>query len=232
MTTTAIVLASGSGSRFGGDIPKQFQMLAAKPVYAYSLETFLSHKLVDNLVVVAHPDYREAIEKALEHSKKPILVVEGGASRQASAFKGLQAARTFSPEIVLIHDAARPLVSTILIDRVLSGLISAVAVSPVIAVSDTLYEVSEKGAFLRAVARNNLRRVQTPQGFRFQQILNAHERAIKDNRNDFTDDVLLIDAYQLGEIACVEGDPENIKLTTPSDEAFIQHILNRSVKKI
>jgi len=226
--TTAIILASGSGSRFGGDIPKQFHIINSRPVYRYSVDAFLSYPLVDSLVLVVHPNFLNEVKAALPDASKPLIIVEGGATRQASAYAGLLAAKLFSPDTVLIHDAARPYIPSDLIDRVIASRTEAEAISPVIPVTDSLYQVTSSGAFARAVSRENLYRVQTPQGFDMGAILEAHGRAASEGRHDFTDDVMLIDTYKLGNIVCVEGDPNNIKLTTPSDEQILEIILRRS----
>ncbi len=224
---SAIILASGSGSRFGGEIPKQFSIHNSRPVYRYSVDAFLSHPAVDSLVLVVHPDFLDEVKTAMTNTPKPVLIVVGGLTRQESAYRGLLAAESFSPDTVLIHDAARPYLPSDLIDRVMEARLDAEAVSPLIAVTDSLYQVTSSGAFARAVSRENLYRVQTPQGFDYGAILAAHKRAIEGGRLDFTDDVMLIDAYQLGNIVCVEGDPDNIKLTTPSDQRMIELILRR-----
>jgi 2-C-methyl-D-erythritol 4-phosphate cytidylyltransferase/2-C-methyl-D-erythritol 2,4-cyclodiphosphate synthase len=225
MSTTAIILASGSGSRFGGEIPKQFTSINGKLVYRHSVDAFVAHPSIDSIVVVVHPDHLLSTREALVGIVKPMLVVPGGDTRQESAYRGLHAVKSFSPQNVLIHDAARPNVSVQLINRVLAGLNIATAISPVTPVTDTLYEVTSKGLFVRTVGRENIRRVQTPQGFVFDKILTVHEKALKEDRSDFTDDVMLIDHYQAGEIVCVEGDPDNIKLTTPSDEKHLAALL-------
>ena len=142
----------------------------------------------------------------------------GGATRQASVHAGLEALASEKPDIVLIHDAARPFVSAAVISRAIAAAGHDGAAVPVIAVTDTIKLVGETGKVEATPERARLRIAQTPQAFRFDVILDAHRRAARDGRGDFTDDAALAEWAGLT-VATFEGDASNMKLTTPEDFA-------------
>jgi 2-C-methyl-D-erythritol 4-phosphate cytidylyltransferase/2-C-methyl-D-erythritol 2,4-cyclodiphosphate synthase len=140
----------------------------------------------------------------------------GGATRQASVHAGLEALASQSPDIVLIHDAARPFVTAALISRAIGAAEMTGAAVPAIPVTDTIKLIGETGNVEATPERARLRIAQTPQAFRFDVILEAHRRAVRDGRSDFTDDAALAEWAGLT-VATFEGDPANMKLTTPED---------------
>ena len=213
-STAAIIVAAGSGSRVGGEIPKQYQMLGGASVIRLTTLAFLRHPDVRRIQLVIgeghEPLYREAM--AGLDLPPPVL---GGATRQASVLNGLEALAANPPERVLIHDAARPFVSGDLVSRVISALEDHPAVIPGLAVADTLKRVEDRE--VRAtVARAGLMAVQTPQGFRYDLIRAAHRRAAEEQIADMTDDSSIAEWAGLA-VAVVAGDPENRKLTTAAD---------------
>lgn len=214
--TAALIVAGGRGIRAGGGTAKQYRTLAGVPVLRRCVQAFLAHARVGAVRVVIHPDdedlYRDAV-RGLDL----LPPVAGGAARQDSARLGLESLDGVDPRFVLIHDAARPFVTGPVLSRVLDALEGAPAAIPALAVVDTLKR-AEPGAQAPAlvagtVERAGLWRAQTPQGFRFRPILDAHRRFAG---QALTDDAAVAEAAGLA-VALVEGDEDNVKLTTPED---------------
>lgn len=208
--TVALIVAAGRGERTGGDIPKQYQLLAGKTVLRWTLEAFVGHKRIDRVrAVIAAPDRKnyDAAANGLALGE-PIL---GGATRAESVRRGLDALGQSPPDHVLIHDGARPLVSSDLIDRVAAALDTADAAAPLLSVTDTLRRRTSTG--YEVVPRESLLRAQTPQGFRFEKIWDAHRRFAGE---EATDDLMLAERANLT-FAAVAGEETNIKLTTADD---------------
>jgi len=214
--TVALIVAAGRGERAAksglhSEFPKQYWDLAGQPVLGHAVKAFLDRLSRESVFVVIRPEH-----EALYRSAVADLIVAdpvmGGPARQDSVRLGLEAiAVRRSPESVLIHDAARPLVSKTVIDRVIDGLQQADAVAPMIRVSDTLRRRHDSGFDL--LPRDELFRTQTPQGFRFSAILGAHRRFAGES---FTDDIALAERAGIPVMA-VEGEEMNLKLTTAGD---------------
>ena len=207
MTTAAIIVAAGRGERAGGDIPKQWQTLIDRPVAAHAMARFAAHKAVSQLVLVLHPD---DIDSDLWPREPLATIVAGGATRAASVLAGLGAVNE-DVDQVLIHDAARPLVSDAVINRVLDALDQHIGAAPAVAVTDTLWYGAE-GTVQGVQDREGLYRAQTPQGFLLAPLLAAHAASTGQE----TDDVAVARAAGL-DVAIVAGDEDNIKITTPED---------------
>ena len=214
----ALIVAGGRGSRAGEGLPKQYRLLGGMPVLRRTVLAFLGHPRVGAVRVVIHEDDRTLYDAAVAGLKldEPI---RGGGTRQESVAKGL-AALGQNHTIVLIHDAARALVPASVIDRCLDALgDGAAAVVPALHVVDSLRRGST--ALTEEVDRAGLLRVQTPQCFDLKAIRGLHEALAG---NEFTDDAAL--AMQGGiEVAIVEGDEINLKLTTPEDFARAEALL-------
>jgi len=219
----AVVLASGSGSRLGGDVPKQFLSLGGKSVFRYSLDTFDCHPRIDRLVFVCHPEWIERVRKDLCGLATPCSVIAGGTTRMESGWNGLRSLPD-ATRVVLIHDAARPFVRPDTISALLDAVAIHGAAVPAIPTSDTLIEV--EGDLLHSIPdRDRLRRVQTPQAFDYRLLLEAFERAHTDSFTATTDDARLV--LRLGRpVAWVEGTTDNFKITTPEDLALAQRFLD------
>jgi 2-C-methyl-D-erythritol 4-phosphate cytidylyltransferase/2-C-methyl-D-erythritol 2,4-cyclodiphosphate synthase len=219
MTTAAIIVAAGRGTRAGGDIPKQWQMIGDRPVAAYAMARFAAHPAITQLILVLHPD---DLGTDLWPREPAATVVTGGATRAASVRAGLDAA---GPEIdrVLIHDAARPLVSDAVIDRVLEALDRSVGAAPAIAVTDTLWH-GKDGTVEGVQDRTGLYRAQTPQGFRLAPLRAAHAASTGQE----TDDVAVARAAGL-DVSIVAGDEANIKITTPEDFERAAELMRRTM---
>jgi 2-C-methyl-D-erythritol 4-phosphate cytidylyltransferase / 2-C-methyl-D-erythritol 2,4-cyclodiphosphate synthase len=218
-TCVALIVASGRGERFRGDRPKQYLPLAGKPLLRHCLERFCHHARIDRVRPVVHPD-DAALYAAAAAGLDLLDPVPGGATRQESVRLGLESLADDPPQWVLIHDGVRPLVSAAVIDRVLHALRSHPAALPALAVIDTLKR-GEHGAVVGTVDRTGLYRAQTPQGFSYAEIIAAHRRLAG---AAVTDDAALAEAAGL-EIALVEGDEDNMKITEAADLARAERLL-------
>lgn len=208
MTTAAIITAAGRGHRAGGDLPKQWQMLASKPVLAHTLGAFAGMACV----LTIHPVDRARAEALRDMIPQADLsIVEGGATRAASVRNALIALADQGITKVLIHDGARPLVSPALIARVLAALDSHQAAAPALAVTDALW-TGAQDRVTGTMDRRGLYRAQTPQGFCFDTILAAHLAS----QTDAADDVEVARAAGI-EVQIVAGDENNLKLTYAAD---------------
>lgn len=216
--TIALIVAAGRGSRSGAPAPKQYQPLAGKPLLRWSAERLLAHPAIAAVRVVIHPDDRALYDAAT--AGLPLAApVAGGDTRQESVRRGLESiAAEGGASRVLIHDAARPLLSSALVERVLAALAVHAGAIPALPVVDTLVRGTDRVA--DAVARDGLWRVQTPQGFRFADILAAHRAATADH----TDDGGVLRAAG-GTVAIVPGDEDNMKVTLPEDWARADRLL-------
>lgn len=207
----ALIVAAGRGVRAGGGLPKQYRKLAGRPVLAHTLDVFCEHDGVDGVCVAIHPDDHILYEAAAAGRPKLIAPAHGGAARQDSVRLGLEHLAARAPGRVLIHDAARPFVDGATIARVIAELDRSDGAVPAVPVVDTLKR--NDGARVTTVSRAGLWRAQTPQGFRFAPILDAHRRMAG---HDLTDDAAVAEECGLG-VALVEGAESNMKLTTDAD---------------
>jgi len=215
----AIVVAAGRGSRFGGNLPKQYCSLAGEPILARTLRAFAGHQGVAAVVTVIHADDAKAyagLGAAIEGAKV-LPPVTGGATRQASVLAGLEALGGKAIDCVLIHDAARPFVSAVLIDAAIIAARDHGAAVPGASVTDTVVEVAA-GAIAATPDRASLKAVQTPQAFHFDLILAAHRKAAAAGRQDFTDDGNVA-RFAGHPVHVFEGDAANVKITTQDDLA-------------
>jgi len=216
MNFAAVVAAAGAGLRMGGGVRKQYLFLEEEPVLARSLNLFLNHPRAGRVIAVIPPgDSAEVIDLLTPYCAVSRLhLVEGGSSRQESVNRGLAAV----PEdagLVCIHDAARPLASSELLDVLLQAAEQTGAAVPVIPLSDTVKAVNGKGTVLSTLKRDKLRLAQTPQVFKRALILEAYHSALKEGL-EATDDAALVE--HLGRpVAAVNGELTNIKITTTRD---------------
>ncbi len=210
--TIALLVAAGSGNRAGGDTPKQFRVIGGKPVIVHAVDALAAHPAIDAIVVVIGAG-QEAQVRALFGDR---ILVEGAESRRGSVRAGLEAiAAAGGADRVLIHDAARPFLPGAVVDRLLDALDGAEGAIPVLPVVDTLVR-GAASAMGDGVARDDLYRVQTPQAFRFDTILAAHQAW--DDAREATDDAQILKGRG-HDVMLVAGDEGLEKLTYPADFA-------------
>jgi 2-C-methyl-D-erythritol 4-phosphate cytidylyltransferase len=217
MTVVAIVLASGTGERFGDPTPKQFMKLAGLPVLVHTLQAFQDFASVSRVVVVTSESHVDGVwELVSAHClDKVAKVVIGGATRQESSRIGLECCQD-EAEYVLVHDGVRPFIGGDVLQRLVDSVRRHGAVDTVIPSADTLVRVDAQDFIAEIPDRAAFRRGQTPQAFRLDLVLQAHERALADGATNATDDCALV--LRLGHpVHCVAGDEQNIKITYPLD---------------
>lgn len=226
MKTVSIVTAAGAGVRMGSGTAKQFMDLDGKPLLAVTLENFEQCALVESVVLVVPQD------KVL-HCKREIVgrfgyrkvdhVVPGGRRRQDSVRLGLEAVRE-PCEIVLIHDGVRPFAPPDFISRIVTAAFKHRAVVPALPVKETIKRVDAESLVVETPERDAFRLIQTPQAFRYEDILRAHRRAWENNWKESTDDALLLERSGIP-VTVIEGLEENIKITAPYDLELAKFIL-------
>ena len=219
MKNIAIIVAAGDSTRFNCDIPKQYFIVNGRSVLNWTVRAFLGSDFIDDILVVINKQHKDLYYNSIEEFDilAPII---GGETRNKSVLLGLKALEKINPENVLIHDAARPLISTKLIDEVVSQLQNYSAVDIGISVTDTIkYNVAKNK--IETIDRNKLYATQTPQGFRYKTILDLH----KQNNTNHTDDISLCIENDI-KICEIEGDKNNIKITNSSDIEFCKYIMS------
>jgi 2-C-methyl-D-erythritol 4-phosphate cytidylyltransferase / 2-C-methyl-D-erythritol 2,4-cyclodiphosphate synthase len=216
MRVSAIIVAAGRGTRAGGGTPKQFRTLRGETLIRHTLRLFAAHPALHSVQAVIDPDFVADFQAASSNLAKINSPVAGGATRQQSVRAGLEAVEPDKPDLVLIHDAARPLASQALVGRAIDAARSGGAAIPALPVSDTIKRVDPDGNVCETLDRSLLRTIQTPQAFTFAPILAAHRRAAEANRDDFTDDAALAEWAGMT-VTTFPGEPANIKITTSDD---------------
>lgn len=212
---SAVIVAGGTGSRMGGDIPKQFIKLKEEEILSYSVTTFLNHPQISEVVIVCHPDWIGHVK-----SKYPeCIVTKGGERRQDSSLIGVKTTSN-GAEIVLIHDAARPFVSEEIITDCLAALKNADGSAPILDSPNSLVKWDGKKAF--RINRSEIKIVQTPQCFRKEFILKALLKNIKG-----TDEIgMVLKLFPDSRLNFVSGSPLNIKITTDLDLHYFSNFPN------
>ena len=221
----ALIVAAGRGQRArnpGDDRPKQYSRLHGRAVLDRAAGAFAAHSGISLVQAVIHPDDRQLYDTAVEPRPRLAEPVAGAATRQGSVLRGLEALERLSPDYVLIHDAARPLVGSQVIDRAMDALRPGSGVLVALPVADTLKSVTDE-MVTGTIPREGLWGAQTPQGFDFAAILEAHRSAAAAGEV-FTDDVGVAEWAGLP-VAVVEGSRENLKLTGRRDLAFMERII-------
>jgi len=218
-----VVVAAGRGSRAGEGLPKQYRSLCGEPIITHALRALHAGAPQARILVTIHPDDQALYEAAvamLDGSARGALLepVAGGATRQASVRAGLEALAGEVPDLVLIHDCARPFVSARLIARAIAAASAAGAAVPGLPVTDTIKQIDALGRIEATPPRAQLRAVQTPQAFRYDLILNAHRLAASTGQNELTDDGAVAE-WAGHSVHVFEGDPANMKVTNPEDFA-------------
>lgn len=214
----------GKGARFGSVVPKQFHRLAGKKVYLYTLEAFLNTHLFETIILVCPLSWLEEVKQdLLAYPSVPILLIEGGLTRQESSFKGIIACGS-ETKVVVIHDAVRPFISPHILKANVEAAFSYRAVDTCIPSADTLVYAPQKNQISDIPLRSDFLRGQTPQSFDYSLILNAHLKAQDDQIKNSTDDCSLV--LRLGHpVHIVQGSEENIKITSKLDLFLAEQLL-------
>ena len=221
MTVTVIIVAGGSGTRFKSKTLKPFVLLKGKPLITHSLRIFEQNKAINGIIIVGHQAYLKRFEALARSFKKVHAVVPGGETRAQSVKQGL-AAVDAETDIVLVHDAARPLVNQAIIDRLVAALVKNKAVIAAVPVKATIKQVNAKTQYVEeTLKRDLLWDVQTPQGFHKDILIKAHAQAFK---GEATDDAMLVENLGV-KVKVVMGDYRNIKITTPEDLIIAKTLL-------
>jgi 2-C-methyl-D-erythritol 4-phosphate cytidylyltransferase/2-C-methyl-D-erythritol 2,4-cyclodiphosphate synthase len=225
-TIGVVVVAAGAGSRASADgdpTPKQYRTIGGVPVLRMTIEAFLAEPAVHWIVPIIHPDHAQRFGALSIENGRVMPAVTGGAQRQASVLAGLQALAPHRPDIVLIQDGARPFVDATIMGGVVAALAAHEGALPVVSVTDTIKRSLDGKTVASTEDRRTLYAAQTPQGFRFPQILSAHMRAARLPR-DFTDDAEIAEWAGMS-VALTAGSTRNIKITHPEDFARAERML-------
>jgi 2-C-methyl-D-erythritol 4-phosphate cytidylyltransferase / 2-C-methyl-D-erythritol 2,4-cyclodiphosphate synthase len=214
----ALIVAAGSGVRTGFAVPKQYVLLNHKMVLTHTIEKFLADKRFDGVQIVINPAHHDLYTQSINaiSNDKILPVIFGGHTRQESVFCGLTGIYDYNPDYVFIHDAARPFISSDIIDALFDALPEYDGAVPAVAVTDSLRYISPNGIFENSVEREHLMAVQTPQAFDYKKILYAHRHAHTHHISHHTDDIS-VGLSQGLKIKSVSGQDKNMKLTYPSD---------------
>jgi len=224
MKIAALPVAAGKGIRAGGDLPKQYRTLAGSPVLRHTLRAFAEHPSISRVRAVIGEGWDESFAELSEGLSKVGAPILGGTERQSSVRLGLEALSEDAPDLVLIHDGARPLVSADTISNVIAAAQDAGGAIAALPVSDTLKRSAGDELIAETVPRTGLWRAQTPQGFGFAEILRVHREMA--DREDMTDDASLFEAAGLP-VRLVEDRATNIKITRPEDFALAELLMTQ-----
>ena len=222
---SAIILAGGKGKRMGSAISKQFIDIKGKPIIYYTLKKFSENKKIDNIIVVLPEDevkyFKENILKKYELRINKIVI--GGKERQDSVYNALKSLKNSSSDIVLIHDGARPFISERIINEGIKFAEIYGAAAPGVMPKDTIKVKNEKNFSVDTPNRANLVSIQTPQVFKFDEILECHEK-IRYNGKMVTDDTMVVEKYGYS-VYLYDGEYTNIKVTTPEDLILAERLI-------
>ncbi len=228
MKNIAIILAGGSGSRFGADMPKQFLKVAGKMIIEHTIDAFERHPLIDEIAIVSRADYMDEMKEMVKNDgyRKVTHILQGGKERYHSSLAAIKAF-TDDDDNLLIHDGVRPLVSERIITDCVNALADYEAVDVAVPTTDTIIELHEDGSIARIPQRRLLRNAQTPQCFRRRVIAEAFRLALQDPDFFPTDDCSIVLKY-MPEVAIkvVDGEPTNIKVTYKSDLETVERLKN------
>lgn len=223
---TAIIVAAGSGTRFGAKKPKQFIEILGQPLIIYTLQKFESCPAIDEIILILPAEEIENFGQIIlkYNLTKLKQIIPGGRTRAESVWNGLDTIDEKSAKIVAVHDGARPLVSVEEINRTIEKAQETGAACLVGLVTDTIKEVLD-GKIVQTIDRTKLRRALTPQCFRYEIL----KRAFAENKvgEIVTDECFLVEKLGI-EISIVEGNAQNIKVTTPEDLAIVENLLKQS----
>lgn len=222
-----VIAAGGRGKRLGGKVPKQFLRLHGVPILQRAVELFASVRSVDEIVIASTPEHIHKAGRLLASMgcKKHLTIVPGGKERQDSVWNGMHGFLS-KPDIVLVHDAARPLVSKKVVTAVINAAATYGGAVVGVKVNDTIKVEGKRGFYARTLDRSALWAVQTPQGFKFDLLMRAHKSARR-SRYLGTDEASLVERLNVP-VRIVEGDRTNMKITTQLDLQLAEKWLKSS----
>ncbi len=220
----AVIVAGGTGTRMGADMPKQYLDIHGKPILAWAITPFERSRLIDEIILVVHQDYLAYASQAIVDKygfKKINKITTAGENRQESVLAGLTACPR-TTDIVAIHDGVRPIVSNTLIETLFEQVNETRGAIPAIKAKETVKYVNDD-MFCKTLPRDNIYLAQTPQVFQFQTIFEIHKKAAE-AETDASDDASLAERYGLP-VKVVEGSYDNIKITTPEDLILAKELM-------
>lgn len=227
MKAAAIVLAAGRGSRMNSGIQKQFMELGGYPLIYYALQVF-EHSSVDEVILVTGKNETDWCRREIVDKYgfcKVRSVVPGGSERYLSVYEGLRAAE--EPDIVLIHDGARPFVTDEIINRTIRSALESGSGIAAVPAKDTVRIADETGTAVLTPPRDRVWMMQTPQAFRYPLIYRAYQELVSRNIQNVTDDAMVLETVLNQGVKIVEGSYSNIKVTTPEDMETARAFLKR-----
>ena len=230
LRTVAVIPAAGMGLRMGGEQAKQFLDFGGRPLLSVTLKKFQACPAIDRIILVVHPGemdhcQREIVER-FDLTKVEELVI-GGKNRQDSVRLGIEASRG-DYGLVLIHDGVRPLIHPGLIERAVAAARKDRAVITALPAKETVKKIDKDGLVIKTCDRRQVWLVQTPQVFRYEDIIMAHQRAVQEGWDAVTDDALLMEKMGIP-VKVIEGSEDNIKVTTPHDMELARFLLKREL---
>lgn len=228
--TTAILLMAGTGQRFRDTLPKQFHRLSGKKIYLHALDALVTSELFHDIILVCPPLWVQAVKDEVRSYVHPIRIIAGGATRQESSRKGIEACHP-ETQIVVIHDAVRPFVSKDILERNIETALLYGAVDTCIPSTDTLVQGKMGDPIINIPNRAQWLRGQTPQSFSYPLILKAHQKALQEQKEDSSDDCSLVLRMNLP-VHSVQGSEENQKITSELDLLLAEQLLQFRVKEI
>ncbi len=220
-----VIVSAGEGKRFRGTALKQFLKLGEQSIVRHTFQAFVSTNLFQQIVLVLPPSYVQSIRRDFQNEIPSFLrfeTVGGGSTRQESVWRGLQAIQP-PCNLVLVHDGVRPFPSQRLIESVVEASQEVIAAIPIVPLRDTVKELDSQGRILKTLSRENLWAAQTPQGFHFSVLKNAHAWA-QEQKYEGTDDAALLERMGIP-VRTVPGETTNIKITVPEDLKLAKYIL-------
>ena len=220
-----IILCGGTGNRFDKNLPKQFFKINNETILQINLKVFKSNKKISDIIVVSSKKFYSQTRKLCHGFTSDIVI--GGITRQLSVKNGLEHAKKFNPDYVLIHDCARPFIDDVLINNLIRETKENKGCIPVVPIKDSMKRIDNKTKEIDDISRDNMFLVQTPQSFPYKKILNAHNLV---ESNNHTDDSSLAKKYNIL-ISTIIGNDNNIKITTKSDIEMAKLIFNKKKKK-
>jgi 2-C-methyl-D-erythritol 4-phosphate cytidylyltransferase len=221
-----IIAAAGSSTRMGGAVKKQFLELAGKPIWMHAVEKFDSCPQSNSIVLAAPADSLSSLRQQASAFQKVRMVVAGGAHRQDSVRNALESMKTFSPDVILVHDAVRPFISSNLIQEIIKAAEQHGAAIPAVLPKETV-KVSDGNSFVKATEdRDALWLAQTPQGFQSALLYRAFDRAAHDGFYG-TDEASLVERIGV-KVKIITGSYENIKITTPEDLRYAEFVFHHN----